>query len=184
LLLLVCKVAEQRLRTPSTSSVGRLFDAVASLAGIRDRTTFEGQAAIALEALAAGAPEDPSVYAFDVARGAEDGRWIIDTRPLVRDVVEEIARGVKAAVVARRFHVTLAAIVADVCERIRASTGLHAVALSGGCFVNALLLRESDARLRAAGFVAHTHRQVPPNDGGLCLGQLAIAAALDAAAGA
>ncbi|MCA1561219.1 MAG: carbamoyltransferase HypF, partial [Acidobacteria bacterium] len=162
------------INAPMTSSAGRLFDAVAAIAGVRDRVSFEGQAAARLEALAGSvAPDDP--YPFELVRA--DDRLIIDTRPLVRGVVRDSVRGVGGAVVARRFHSTLVEIIVTVCTALRRASGLDAVALSGGVFVNELLTSEADARLRAGGFHVYRHRVVPPNDGGLSLGQLAVAAA-------
>jgi len=100
----------------------------------------------------------------------------VDTRPLIRAVAEDATRGVGAALLARRFHSTLVALIADVCGRLRQATGIGAVVLSGGVFLNALLTREVSARLGADGFRVYRHRLVPPNDGCLSLGQLAVAA--------
>jgi hydrogenase maturation protein HypF len=160
------------LNTPRTSSAGRLFDAVASLAGVRDRVSYEGQAAIELEWLATEIAPD-GAYPFDL--GGDP--LVIDTRPLIRAVVADVSRGVGAALVARRFHSTLVELIAEVCSRLRAATGIDAVTLSGGVFLNALLTQEVSRRLAADGFRVYRHRLVPPNDGGLSLGQLAVAAA-------
>ncbi len=132
---------------------------------------------MALEALAGTAPED-GAYSLDVIESGEG--FVLDARPVVRRVVTEVARGVPAAVVSRRFHDGLAATVADVSGRIRARTGVDRVVLSGGVFVNARLSAQTARRLEDARFHVHRHRVVPPNDGGLCLGQLAVVAALDA----
>ncbi|HZZ82299.1 MAG TPA: carbamoyltransferase HypF [Gemmataceae bacterium] len=172
-LRVIRKMLERRFNTPPTSSVGRLFDAVAAFALGRNRVSFEGQAAMQLEWLAddqAGAETYP--WEIDTSSATR----IIDTRPLIRAVAVDVADGVAAAEIARRFHATLAAIIVDVCARLRSETGINAVVLSGGVFMNGLLTRLAMERLGAAGFAVHRHRQVPPNDGGLCLGQLAIAA--------
>jgi hydrogenase maturation protein HypF len=161
---------ERNFNSPPTSSAGRLFDAVAALAGARLRVSFEGQAAMELEWLATEAPAD-GAYPFDIGPAG-----IIDTRPLIRAVAEDVQRGVAAAAIARRFHTTLVEMIAAVCERIRSEHGRDEVVLSGGVFLNALLTREVSARLTAAGFRVYRHRRVPPNDGGLSLGQLAVAA--------
>jgi hydrogenase maturation protein HypF len=166
------RMLERRLNTPLTSSAGRLFDAVAALAGVRDRVSFEGQAAMELEWLATETAPDGS-YPFEVQQGDP----AIDTRPLIRAVAEDAGRGTSAALIARRFHSTLVELIAVVCSRIRTKTGLAAVVLSGGVFMNALLTCEVTARLEGDGFRLYRHRLVPPNDGGLSLGQLAIAAA-------
>jgi hydrogenase maturation protein HypF len=178
------RMLERHFRTPPTSSAGRLFDAVAALAGVRDRVSYEGQAAVELESLAScRAP--CGVYPFSIARspGADSAEplLLIDTRPLIRAVADDANRNVEAALIGRRFHSTLVDIIAAACTQIRDTTGLGTVVLSGGVFLNALLTREASARLRDEGFAVHRHRLVPPNDGGLSLGQLAIAAAVLAA---
>ena len=176
----VLTMIERRINTPLTSSAGRLFDAVASIAGVRDRVSYEGQAAAELEGLATDAAPDGS-YPFVVdpghPGGAPEPHLIVDTRPLVRAVAADVAAGASAARISRRFHTTLVDLVADVCGRIRAATGVGTVVLSGGVFLNALLTSEVCVRLGAAGFQAYRHRLVPPNDGGLSLGQVAVAAA-------
>jgi hydrogenase maturation protein HypF len=170
---------QRRLNTPMTSSAGRLFDAVAALAGVRDRVNYEGQAAIELEWLAAGEGPD-GMYPFDLVEIAEgnppESVLQVDTRPLIRDVLRDVGSGTDAARIARRFHSTVVEIIAAVCGWLRKTTGLDTVVLSGGVFLNALLTHEASARLTAEGFRVHRHRLVPPNDGGLSLGQLAIAA--------
>jgi hydrogenase maturation protein HypF len=175
------RMLQRRINTPLTSSAGRLFDAVASLAGVRDRVAYEGQAAVELEWLAS--TQTPSgAYPFALERvQSEDATepilWI-DTRPLIAAVAEEIRRREDAAVIARRFHATVVEVIVAVCGEIRQTTGLGAVVLSGGVFLNALLTTETTARLREGGFRVYRHRLVPPGDGGLSLGQLAVAARL------
>jgi hydrogenase maturation protein HypF len=172
---------DRRINTPPTSSVGRLFDAIAALTGVRARVTYEGQAAVELEGLATDVPPDAS-YPFDP--GEEQGGvppepvLVVDTRPLIRAVVRDAIAGIEARVIARRFHSTVVEIIAVVCGRLREETGIGAVVLSGGVFLNALLTTEACARLGRDGFRVYRHRLVPPNDGGLSLGQLAIAASL------
>jgi hydrogenase maturation protein HypF len=173
----VQRMAERRINAPLTSSVGRLFDAVAALAGLRQRVSHEGQAAMELEWQARRAEPD-SAYPFELSTTDTGGQpWEIDTRPLIAAVVADVNSGTSATRVARHFHSTLTEIVAAVCCRIREQTRFQAIVLSGGVFMNALLLSEAQRRLSADGFRVYRHRQVPPNDGGLCLGQLAIAAA-------
>jgi hydrogenase maturation protein HypF len=170
------RVVERLLAAPSasplTSSVGRLFDAVASIAGGRDRVTYEGQAAAYLEALAASVPDDG---AYPRASALSDaGLLVLDVRPLVRAAARDAQRGVAPARIARRFHTAMVAMVVDACELLRGHAG--DVVLAGGCFVNALLAAECERDLAARGFRVHRARRVPSNDGGLCLGQLALAA--------
>jgi hydrogenase maturation protein HypF len=183
------RMLERRLNTPLTSSMGRLFDAVAVLAGVRDRVSYEGQAAVEMEWLATDVPSDRA-YPFEIGPFREkSGRvaprhegdttaepMVIDTRPLIRAVAEEAVKGIPAALLARRFHSTVVELIIETCDRLRQSTGIGAVVLSGGVFLNALLTREVSARLRGEGFRVYRHRLVPPNDGGLSLGQLAVAA--------
>jgi hydrogenase maturation protein HypF len=180
----VLQILDRGVACPATSSVGRLFDAVASLTGLCDTASYEGQAAMALESAAAtawpaGANEE--AYALDVVENAEG--FILDGRPLVRGVMADVSRGQAAGTISRRFHQGLAAAVADVSGRIRSRTGIDRVVLSGGVFVNARLSAQTARCLEDARFKVHRHRVVPPNDGGLCLGQLAVLAALDAGGG-
>ncbi len=163
------RMIERNFNSPMTSSMGRLFDAVAAITGVRSRVRYEGQAAIELEWLATDVPAAGS-YPFEVTDS-------IDTRPLIRAVVEDLKRQTNVGTIARQFHSSLVEMIAAICQRVRSNTQVEAVVLSGGVFLNALLTREATARLKADGFRVYRHRLVPPNDGGLALGQLAIAAA-------
>jgi hydrogenase maturation protein HypF len=179
-LQLLTRMMERRVNTPLTSSAGRLFDAVSALAGVRDTVSYEGQAAVELEWLASGVLPDGSYeFAIDLPPSgrAPEAPLVVDTRPLIRAVAKEAADGVSAAGIARRFHSTLVEIIAEVCGRLRGSTGVGDVVLSGGVFLNATLTVEAVARLSGEGFRVHRHRLVPPGDGGLSLGQVAVAAA-------
>ncbi|HWQ11717.1 MAG TPA: carbamoyltransferase HypF [Roseiflexaceae bacterium] len=159
------------INSPPTSSLGRLFDAVAALLLIRGEVQYEGQAAIELEMLA-----EPSEELYPFAIG--DGRpATLDAAPLIRAIVEDLRRRVPAPCIAGRFHRTMAELLAAACVRAREITGLRAVALSGGSFQNRLLLERLVARLEELGFQVYLNRRVPPNDGGLSFGQLAVAAA-------
>jgi hydrogenase maturation protein HypF len=164
---------ERGFNAPPTSSVGRLFDAVAAMAGVRRSVRYEGQAAIELEGLAAGIAPD-GIYPFELTDGAP---LVVDTRPLIAGVAADAQRGHSASLIGRRFHSTLVEIIALVCARLSAASGLDTVALTGGVFLNALLTREAGGRLERDGFRVYRHRRVPPSDGGISLGQLAIAAA-------
>ena len=160
------------VNSPLTSSMGRLFDAVAAIVGVRDVVTYEGQAAIELEHLAD--PAEAGTYPVPVSTEAIRE---IDVGTLVRAVTEDVLRGTPASVVSGRFHNAIADLVRDVCLQLRETSRLSTVALSGGVFQNALLVSRCLERLESAGFVVLTHRQVPPNDGGLSLGQAAVAGA-------
>jgi hydrogenase maturation protein HypF len=163
---------QKGFNSPLTSSAGRLFDAVAALVGVRDFVSFEGQAAIELEFLATKS-SDRGYYPFEIGTSAE---MVIDTRPLILAVTSDVSTGCQPHIIARRFHSTMARIVEEICRKIRADSRINVVVLSGGGFMNALLAVESQAKLGAAGFTVYCHERVPANDGGLSLGQLAIAA--------
>ncbi len=171
---LLSRAAEQGLNAPLTSSAGRLFDAVACLLGLRDRVDFEAQAAMELEALA----EQEADRLYSVGLDELDGRAVVRTPDIIRGVVEDIVAGVGADRIGSRFHATLADVIVTTCGRLRDHSGLDRVALSGGVFQNARLSRLAKGGLERAGFRVYTHHQVPPNDGGLALGQAAIAARL------
>ncbi|MBL8057872.1 MAG: carbamoyltransferase HypF, partial [Anaerolineales bacterium] len=156
------------LNTVPTSSLGRLFDAAAALIGLRPIVTYEAQAAIELEALAA--PDEAGAYAFTI------GERTFDAAPAIRGLAADWRAGTPAPVLAARFHNGVAELVLALSQRLRARHGLNTVALSGGVFQNVTLLAGALNRLRAAGFEVLSHRQVPPNDGGLALGQAALGA--------
>ncbi len=164
---------DRRLNTPLTSSMGRLFDAAAALCGVLQEVTYEAQAAIWLEALAD--PDETGAHPFAIARG-EDGSYLFDPEPLLIALLHERREGVPVPILSARFHNGVADLVRDICLLAREETGIATVALSGGVFQNASLLRAAGERLRRAGFAVLTHQLVPPNDGGLALGQAAIAA--------
>ena len=170
----VVRLSRSGLASPLTSSAGRLFDAVAAIVGLRDAVTYEGQAAVELEQLsAAGCRDAYPVPAGAGLRGA--------TRPLVWAMVDDVRRGAPPDVVAVRFHNGLADATVAAARDAASQEGLSVVALSGGVFQNVVLLQRVLSGLAAAGLRVLVHRQVPPNDGGLCLGQAAVAAARDRA---
>jgi hydrogenase maturation protein HypF len=169
---LLSRAAERGLNAPSTSSAGRLFDAVASLLGLRDRVDFEAQAAMELEALAM--PEADHVYSVGLHEKGD--RTLIQTTDIIRGVVEDLLADIGAEQIGSRFHATLADVIVRTCRHLRDGSGLDRVALSGGVFQNARLLQLAVEGLGRSGFQVYTHHQVPPNDGGLALGQAAIAA--------
>lgn len=170
------KLIERDFNAPFTSSTGRLFDCVAALAGVRYQVSYEGQAAVELEWLASRVQADEA-YPFDLQEGAVQPEAMqIDLRPAVRAVVRDKERGVEVAVIARRLHSMLDDMIASVCDLIRRQTGLSSVVLSGGTFMNALLRSEVCERLQGQGFQVYSQNSAPTNDGGLSLGQTAIAA--------
>ncbi len=152
-----------------SSSMGRLFDAVSSLLGVRHEASYEAQAAMELEWAAGAHLDDARPYRFAVAGGE------IDPAPVLRALVDDMRAGCPVGPMAAGFHVAVADVIAEVAVALRTQTGILRVALSGGVFQNVLLLRLAGARLAARGLQVLTHRLVPPNDGGLALGQAALA---------
>jgi hydrogenase maturation protein HypF len=167
------RMLERRVNSPLTSSCGRLFDAVASIAGIRQDVTYEGQAAIELE-MAADGCADEGAYPFDL-RAGDDG-FVMDAGAMLRALVEDVLASVPAGVISARFHNSLADVLRRSARRAREHTGIDRICLSGGTFNNQLLLRKLTALLETDKFTVFTHHQVPCGDGGLCLGQAMIAA--------
>ena len=165
---------ERGVNAPITTSAGRLFDAIAALVGLRQRATYEGQAAARLEwaARAAGSPErSGGAYRFSVTAASP---MVLDWEPAIRDLVTDLGTGVSVSAIACAFHRGLAIAIAEVAARI----GERQVVLTGGCFQNALLTEAAIATLSEVGLVPYWHRLVPPNDGGIALGQAAWAASL------
>jgi hydrogenase maturation protein HypF len=159
---------------PPTSSAGRLFDAVAAVAGVRQDVHFEAQAAMELEALAGATPAPP--YAVDMSDRPEG--FIAEVAPVMVGVVRDVRAGISAHRIAARFHSTLRDLIVQGALRARARTGVRSVALTGGAFQNRRLCAEAAAGLTSAGFEVLLHRRVPCNDGGLSLGQAHIATLL------
>jgi hydrogenase maturation protein HypF len=161
---------------PETTSAGRLFDAVAALCGIRSTINYEGQAAAELEA--ACDLHERGAYPMPVVDGAGDAepRILLDARATVAAVLEDLDRGVAAGVVAARFHAGLADATAEACALAAGRNGLGTVVLSGGAFQNRVLLERTSELLAGAGLRVLVPRLLPPNDGGIALGQAAIAA--------
>ncbi|MFC3986386.1 carbamoyltransferase HypF [Streptosporangium jomthongense] len=170
----VLALGRRGVNAPLTSSAGRLFDAVASVAGVRDVIGYEGQAAVEWERLAD--PAETGRYGFRLTGSAP---FVVHGTDLVAAVAEDVRAGTETGVVSARFHNTVARIVAEGCARVRRAGGPSTVALSGGVFQNALLLVRAAALLEEDGFHVLTHGRVPPNDGGVSLGQAVVAGARD-----
>jgi hydrogenase maturation protein HypF len=168
----VAQLARTGLAAPLTTSMGRLFDAVAALCGLRAEVTFEGQAAVELEAIADRT--ERGAYPLDVAAG------VLDARPTVLAVADDVAAGVQPAVVGARFHRAVARAPAQACAEIAGARGLDTVVLAGGVWQNRLLLELTVARLREGGLRVLVPERLPPNDGAISFGQAAVAAALSA----
>jgi hydrogenase maturation protein HypF len=163
---------ELSLNSPLCSSAGRLFDAVSALTGVCREGRYEGQPAIELEArLHQDRPAIEALDRYPFALGEEGDGWVIDPGPLWLCLSGEVAEGTPPAVVSARFHHTVAAMIVAGVDRLRQETGLTRVALSGGVFQNRYLVTQLVAALTAQGYEVLLQRQVPPNDGGLSLGQ-------------
>jgi hydrogenase maturation protein HypF len=169
---MVLEAAAKGVNAPPTSSMGRLFDAVAALAGLRNVVNYEGQAAAELEQ--AASPDEEGAYEFSYENGKP---LVVNAAPVIEAVVADARAGVAPGVIAARFHNGVAAMAADVASRLRDEYDLSAVALGGGCFQNITLLNQLVPTLEGAGFNVLIHERVPTNDGGLSLGQAAAALA-------
>jgi hydrogenase maturation protein HypF len=160
--------------SPTTTSIGRLFDAVGALCGAPARVSYEGQAAVELEAMAD--PDEAGRYEMPLEWG-RGGEAVLDPRPALRAILADLGAGVGPAVVSARFHHTVAVATAGACEEIAAAAGLGTVVLSGGVFQNRRLLERTSTLLGAAGLRVLVPERLPPNDGGISFGQAAVAAA-------
>lgn len=169
----VVKMVKAGFNSPLTSSCGRLFDAVAALAGVCHQQTYEGEAASLLEA-AIPASEWDRVPVYPVSIEEKNGCLVLDNRPLIRAIVETLIKGENPASVAGSFHRYLVESTVEICRRLRERTSLSRVALSGGVFQNLFLSSEIPTALEKAGFKVFLHRALPPNDGCISLGQVCV----------
>jgi hydrogenase maturation protein HypF len=164
----ISRQLEIGLNTPQTSSVGRLFDAIAALIGVRQEITYEAQAAIELEAWVD--PMENGAYPFPIEGGT------LRATPMVTALVQDFRAGVSTGRMAGRFHNGLAIAIREMCRELRARTGIREVALSGGVWQNVVLAKKVVELLQSEGYTLYLHHKVPANDGGLSLGQVAVAA--------
>ncbi len=175
-LAIISRQVRTGLNTPQTSSMGRLFDAVSALTGIRQRISYEGQAAVELEMQAhlAQVARKPKAYHFEV-RTQGDG-YVIDPTPVLESVLRDVASGRPTPLIARAFHDAVAVMTVDICLRVSRDTGIRDVALSGGVFQNRLLLETCRRLLMNEGLAVMLHTELPANDGCISLGQAVVAA--------
>jgi hydrogenase maturation protein HypF len=164
----VARMVDARINAPLTSSIGRLFDAVAAFCGLRGVATFDGQAAMELEHALDSEAEQSGEYSIELIG---EGPMVGDWAPMIHALLENLRQGVPIASIAARFHNSLAAFAVNVAKRLQ----IERIVLGGGCFQNEYLLNRTVARLERAGFEVHFPRIVPPNDGGIALGQAFIA---------
>jgi len=162
---------KNKVNAPMTSSAGRMFDVAAALSGLRSEAVYDGQAACELEAVATSTRE---YYNFILDRSVEP--WVVDTRPLFREMLVDVEAGRGPSEVAGKFHASMALVIIETCEAIAKATGLDRVALSGGVFQNEMLATWVVDGLKVAGLSPLVHGRVPCNDGGVSLGQAVIAA--------
>jgi hydrogenase maturation protein HypF len=170
---ILAAMMKQDINAPLTSSLGRLFDGVAALVGLRHTVSFEGQAAMELEMAATPGTRDHYTVGWHPAPCIS-----IPTAPIIQGVVADLRRRRRPGLISRKFHTTLVRLFTDICAHLRGTTDLHQVVLSGGSFQNAILMQELTQALTAAGLEVYSHRLVPPNDGGIALGQAVAAGAM------
>jgi hydrogenase maturation protein HypF len=162
---------DKRVNSPLTSSIGRLFDAVSSILGIRSSINYQGQAAIELEMIAK--EDEQKFYQFDIIRSINT--YIIDPKKVIESIVEDIKKGTANGYISMKFHIGLAEMIVDVSNLLREETNINKVCLSGGVFQNMILREEATKRLKKERFEVYNHKKLPPNDGGVSAGQVAIA---------
>ena len=171
---IVLKMIKQGINSPETSSLGRLFDGVAAMLGMRYHVTYEGQAAVDLETAIKGAGGKPYPYEWQ----KKNQSYVIFLDPVVRGVANDIMQGKDKSSISHRFHLTLIRLFTDLCTQLGQETGVDRVVLSGGVFQNKTLLTGMEEALKEKGFCVFSHARVPTNDGGISLGQAAIAAVM------
>jgi hydrogenase maturation protein HypF len=169
----IIKMISNGINSPLTSSLGRLFDGIAAITGVRRRVYFEGQASMELEMAADQVTE--AHYNYELEPGAY---YRIMPRPIVRGVVEDFLKGIRPSEISAKFHCTLIRLFSDICEIVSGERDIKRVVMSGGVFQNAILLTGLTRALEDKGLQVFSHRIVPTNDGGICLGQAIAAAAI------
>lgn len=167
----IIKMIKGNINCPQTSSMGRLFDAVSALLGIRNKITYEGQAAIELEAIAD--VEDEKIYDYEIENSNED--YIISTKNIMKNILEDIEENVDIKIIAKRFHNTVIDFSVSMCKLLREKYTISSAALSGGVFQNEIILTGLYNKLLKENFNVYIHKDIPCNDGGISLGQIVIA---------
>jgi hydrogenase maturation protein HypF len=160
---------EKQINSPLTSSMGRLFDAVASLIGVRNTVSYEGQAAIELEVLSKPFIDRAAAYPYTILGE------IIQVKELLNAIICDLRADIPIGLIGARFHQTITQLAVDLCQQARRATGLNEATLSGGVWQNQLLRHRVQEELAEAGFIVYVHKHIPTNDGGLALGQAAVA---------
>lgn len=168
---MVLKLIQSGFNSPLTSSMGRLFDAISAILGVCEESTYEGQAAMELEMAIDNSTEDYYEFLYQ----DQEGPCSINPSPLLKGIYSDLKDRTPAGYISTKFHNSIAAMIVAVCLRLKERYRLDSVALSGGCFQNGYLLSQSISKLRQMGFTVLYHQIVPPNDGGIALGQALIA---------
>lgn len=163
-------MVKKKINVHYTSSMGRLFDAVSSICGIRNVISYEGQAAIELEMKID--ENFDGFYKFEIYKSKKP--YVVSVKKMIRGIVEDIKNGKDIGKISAKFHNTISKIIVEVCKIIRDEKGLNEVALSGGVFQNIHLLEKTCRDLQKEGFIYYTHKSIPPNDGGISVGQVII----------
>jgi hydrogenase maturation protein HypF len=179
---MVAKMIESNVNSPLTSSVGRLFDAVSAMLGLSHVVTYEGEAAVALERAATSFMDNnvsilPAAYDFRLVENSNN-ELVLDLAPMIMAIADDVLAKREVGRIAMKFHFTLVSAVVEIAKRIRERAGINVAALGGGVFQNALFLDETVNALEKDGFSVYHNERVPPNDGGIALGQAIISAAL------
>ncbi len=170
-LAVIEKMIQQKLNTPVTSAAGRLFDGIAAICDVRASINYEAQAAIEFQMIANETVTGRYNYEIDT----KSIPWRIKWNGIVRDILKDLQNNVPVSDISGKFHNTIAMIITDISEKIKKDTGLHDVVISGGVFQNALLVDKTVDYISKQGMKVYTHARVPPNDGGLSLGQAVVA---------
>jgi hydrogenase maturation protein HypF len=168
---LIENMINKKVNSPEVSSVGRLFDAVSSIIGVRDYITYQGQAAIELEMVAN--EREKNFYEFDIKETSDF--YVINSLGVIKSIVEDIKKRVPGSDISMKFHIGLANLIVDVSKVLRKETGINKVCLSGGVFQNIILRSTASEKLKKNKFKVYNHRKIPPNDGGISAGQVSIA---------
>jgi len=172
------KMSEKKLNCFQTTSAGRLFDAVSAIMDVRGKIEYEGQAAIELEALLNRKLHMTESYSYDILD--EESTFKLDYRSMIKEIVDDLIKSNHdTATISRKFHSTIVSAITSMCIKIRSKTGIDTAVLSGGVFMNEFLLCNSINELRKEKFSVYFHKKVPTNDGGISLGQVLIANAIN-----
>jgi hydrogenase maturation protein HypF len=165
---IILEMLRKSINCPRVCSIGRLFDVVACLCRIKEKVSFEGQAAMELEYMARGMANTQALSPYPSLRCGEGENAIIDWAPMIKQILDDLRKQIPVGEVALRFHNTLVELILTIARRV----GIPRVVLSGGCFQNQILLTQAVTRLQELGFQPYWHQRVPPNDGGIALGQI------------